>query len=163
MDTACKLVRVLRSLSSCCKHLQSKFGPGARLTKHLRSALYVVMLAVSIHSCFITPVERLERQSYYDEEIELKQARYTMDPDAGLTKEEKWERNRQIFLNLPKTPNTPGNGFQGMPAMTPRTTAFTQLTGSNAGPSSAGPVSSRPLAFREQFEQYGEVKVPDPI
>ena len=85
-----------------------------------------------------------------------------LDPDAGLTKEEKSERNRQIFLNLPKTPNTPGYGQ--MPMMTPRTTAFTHLSGGNVAtpaPVTAGSSSvSRPLAFREQ---YGEVSIPDPI
>ena len=70
--------------------------------------------------------------------------------DDGLTKEEKWERNRQVFLNLPKTPNTPHYGARN--PMTPRTTAFTQLSGGDA----SGP--SRPLAFRQQF---AEVPVPD--
>ncbi len=117
---------------------------------------------MSIHSSIPSAAEKSARQADYDEEIELKHARYTLDPDAGLSKEEKWERNRQIFLNLPKTPNTPG--YHGMPAMTPRTTAFSQLTGAGPG-KSPGPISSRPLAFREQFDQmqYGEVRVPDPI
>lgn len=142
-------------------------------------------MALSIHSSIPTPSEKSARTADYDEEIELKNARYTLDPDAGLSKEEKWERNRQIFLNLPKTPGTPAAGFGGYPAMTPRTTAFTQLNGGvprtpgygptggyaapgtpGYGPGSAvgaGPASRLP--FREQFEAvtYGEVKVPDPI
>lgn len=128
----------------------------------------MVYLAFSFYSIKPSAAERAARQADYDDEIELKQARYTMDPDAGLTKEEKWEKNRQIFLNLPKTPNTPQFGH-GMPAMTPRTTAFTQLNG-GAGPSTpgfrpgtgaSGPGGRLPL--RQQFEQYGEVRVPDPI
>jgi hypothetical protein len=79
------------------------------------------------------------------------------DPDSGLSKEERWERNRQIFLNLPKTPGTPGFGMKS--AMTPRTTAFTQLNGGYAPPRTprmAGPKGG--LKFREQ---YGDVAVPD--
>lgn len=78
-------------------------------------------------------------------------------PDSELSQEEKWERNRQMFLNLPKTPNTPGFGQRN--PMTPRTVAFTALNG-GAGPSqplaSAGP--SGPLPFRQQ---YAQGSVPD--
>ena len=74
-------------------------------------------------------------------------------PDNELSREEIWERNRQMFLNLPKTPNTPGFGRAN--PMTPRTVAFTQLNGGQApGPSSsrgqvAGP--SGGLKFRDQY------------
>lgn len=111
------------------------------------SALFVVYFGLAIWSSIITKEEKAERQADYNEDIELKNARYTYNNEEGLTKEEKWERNRQIFLNLPKTPNTPGFG-QSQYAMTPRTTAFTQLSGGDQNAS--GP--SRPLAFREQYE-----------
>lgn len=77
-------------------------------------------------------------------------------PDSELSQEEKWERNRQIFLNLPKTPNTPGFGAKN--PMTPRTVAFTQLSGGPGQaqvrrqaqmPSSRGPAGG--LKFREQY------------
>ena len=118
------------------------------------SALFVVYFGVSIWSSFITKEEKSEREEEYKDDIELKQARYTYNADnSGLTQEEKWERNRQIFWNLPKTPNTAGFGARN--PMTPRTTAFTQLSGGDANVS--GP--SRPLAFRQQ---YGEQPaVPD--
>lgn len=135
----------------------------------------MVFLGLAIHSSFITKEEKAERQEEYDNDIELKRYQKDDDPDAGLTKEEKWERNRQIFMNLPKTPRTPYGG-QGMPAMTPRTTAFTKLeggeasaigrpdaarTGSNwsSGSGGGGSGPTRPLAFREQ---YGDVAIPEP-
>ena len=139
------------------------------------SALFVVYFALSVHSAFITKEERAERTEEYESDIELKRYQRDDDPDAGLTQEEKWERNRQIFMNLPKTPRTPFSAGGGMPAMTPRTTAFTKLEGqqqqqqgepsavgrpgavrtTSSGSGSGGP--SRPLAFREQ---YGEDYVP---
>ena len=87
-----------------------------------------------------------------------------IDPNTGqqLTKEEKWEQNRQIFMNLPKTPVTP---FGRNNPMTPRTTAFTQLSGGEQlSPMGTGQGPSRPLAFREQYgdqHQYPEVAIPD--
>lgn len=73
---------------------------------------------------------------------------YGMDDD--LSREERRERNRELFMNLPKTPNTP---FGGMP-QTPRTTAFTQLNGGPAhgryeNRSTMGPTT--PLPFREHY------------
>lgn len=120
---------------------------------HFLSFLFVVYFGWSIFNAVITQEEKKERLEDYNEEIELKNARYTMDPDAGLSKEERWEKNRQIFLNLPKTPNTP---YGARNPMTPRTTAFTQLSG--GPPTSTGSGPSRPLAFRQQ---YGEGRVPD--
>ena len=108
---------------------------------------------MAIWSAFITKEEKAEREAEYNEDIELKNTRYTYNNEDGLTKEEKWERNRHIFLNLPKTPNTPGFGARPNP-MTPRSTAFTQLSGGD--PNASGP--SRPLAFREQ---YGNGAGPD--
>lgn len=143
----------------------------------LYSVLFVVYLALAIWSSFITPQEKAERKAEYEEDIELKATNH-YDPDAGLTQEEKWERNRQIFLNLPKTPNTPNGGrfAAGQNPMTPRTTAFTHLSGgessvtgrnternmnlhaSTASGSGSDGGPSRPLAFREQ---YGESRQPD--
>jgi hypothetical protein len=130
---------------------QSKANNASPSNSNGNSALFCVYFGWSIFNSFITKEEKAERLEDYNEDIELKNARYTMDD--GLTKEEKWERNRQVFLNLPKTPNTPGYGARN--PMTPRTTAFSQLSGGDANGAS-GP--SRPLAFRQQF---GEARVPD--
>lgn len=99
-----------------------------------------------------TKEEKAERMQRREEDIEMKKfGEYT--PDSDLSREETWEKNRQIFLNLPKTPNTPGFGAKN--PMTPRTVAFTQLNGGQApGPSSsrATPaVSSSGLKFRDQY------------
>ncbi|KAK3723049.1 hypothetical protein LTR37_002195 [Vermiconidia calcicola] len=149
-------------LSKGCSHatagnegycMQARASFGVTITMFV---LFILYFALSVWSSIITPAEKSERKETYDTDIELKNARYTYDdPNAGLSQEEKWERNRQIFLNLPKTPNTPRFGG---PAMTPRTTAFTQLSGEGAPATGS---STRPLAFRQQFER--EVRVPDPI
>ena len=73
--------------------------------------------------------------------------------DETEDREMRWERNRQIFLNLPKTPNTAGVGMQN--PMTPRTVAFTQL---NGGP---GPSSQHQPAGLKFREQYGDGTVLD--
>jgi len=78
-------------------------------------------------------------------------------PDSTLSREEKWERNRQIFLNLPKTPNTPG--FAVKSAMTPRTVAFTALNGGE-GPSKPAAPGVGGLPFRQQFGERS-AKFPD--
>ena len=75
--------------------------------------------------------------------------------ETTLSQEEKWERNRQIFLNLPKTPNTAGFGMQMQNPMTPRTVAFTQLNG-GPGPSSQQHQPAG-LKFREQYGDGGGV------
>lgn len=83
--------------------------------------------------------------------------------DEGLTKDERREKNRQLFLNLPKTPNTPGFGVHN--PMTPRTVAFTQLNGgerphvSSAGPSRSLPF--RELSYELQSVQMGSKGMPD--
>lgn len=63
--------------------------------------------------------------------------------------------NGDMFLNLPKTPKTPGFGAAN--PMTPRTTAFTRLNGGKAPESRAGP--SRTLPFREQYDAKDGVNV----
>jgi hypothetical protein len=89
-------------------------------------------------------------------DIEMKKlGEYSPDPS---TREENREMNRQIFLNLPKTPTTPW-GRTNLNPMTPRTVAFTQLNGGQR-PESAGSQSqtssgqgpSRALPFREFYD-----------
>lgn len=130
--------------------------------------LFVVYLAYSIWSSIPSKAEKAERDADRQTDIELKQAWAANDPDAGLTQEEKWERNRQIFLNLPKTPNTP---YGRMNPMTPRTTAFSALTGEQQAyqqqmpptpgegpsqpsqPKGGASATSRSLPFRRQWEE----------
>lgn len=84
-----------------------------------------------------------------------KLSEYRPDP---VTREEQRDMNRQIFLNLPKTPTTPwGRGADN--PMTPRTVAFTQLNGgasqqgghAGMGMASSGQGPSRLLPFRQQY------------
>lgn len=104
---------------------------------------------MSVWSSFPTETERRKQEEEYQSEIELK--RYTtFDPDVELAQTNTWEQNRQIFMNLPKTPNTPGFGLN---PMTPRTVAFTQLNG--------GPGPSRPTGSLPFREQYGDQKASD--
>ena len=98
-----------------------------------------------------TQRERTERQT----DIEMKKlGEYSPDPS---TREENREMNRQIFLNLPKTPTTPW-GRSNLNPMTPRTVAFTQLNGGRAASDdsfsqvSAGQGPSRTLPFREFYK-----------
>jgi hypothetical protein len=75
-----------------------------------------------------------------------------------MTRDEQRDMNRQIFLNLPKTPTTPWGRDPSNP-MTPRTVAFTQLNG--AAPNGyqhgtpqvvgAGQGPSRLLPFRQRY------------
>ena len=80
-----------------------------------------------------------------------------------MTRDEQRDMNRQIFLNLPKTPTTPWGRDASNP-MTPRTVAFTQLNGgAGAEPTSQGPYQvtgagqgpSRLLPFRQQYGNHG--------
>lgn len=100
----------------------------------------------------MTPAEKEARDVEYKSDIEMKKY-INFGPDANLSKEERWENNRQLFANLPKTPNTPGFGLN---PMTPRTVAFTALNGGQ-GPSTGK--STGPLPFREHYG--GDQKVPD--
>lgn len=104
-----------------------------------------------------TPEEKEERRA----NIELHRVeKYSA---SAMSKEEQREHNRQLFLNLPKTPSTPF-GKTGFP-MTPRTVAFTQLSGGEqtGSPTSdtaantlrnAGP--SRQLPLREYHNEGTE-------
>ena len=94
--------------------------------------LFVVYFVYSIYASIPTKAEKDARHADRQTDIELKQAWAATDPDSGLTQDEKWERNRQVFLNLPKTPNTP---YGRMNPMTPRTTAFSALTAGEQQPS----------------------------
>ena len=76
-----------------------------------------------------------------------------------MTRDEQRDMNRQIFLNLPKTPTTPWGRGPSNP-MTPRTVAFTQLNGGAQGGYQqhgtpqvvgAGQGPSRLLPFRQQY------------
>lgn len=100
-------------------------------------------LVYSILNLRPTPEEKAEREAERQSDLEMKKlTKYGDD----MSRDDRREMNRQIFLNLPKTPNTPG--FGGNNPMTPRTTAFTQLEGGHVSKaSSAGP--SRALPFRE--------------
>lgn len=116
------------------------------------SAFYSIFILYSFLS--ILPTER--ERSLRAENIEMKKlSEYRPDP---LTREEQRDMNRQIFLNLPKTPTTPwGRGADN--PMTPRTVAFTQLNGGQSqqnghsamGMASSGQGPSRLLPFRQQY------------
>lgn len=118
------------------------------LTKYCR-ALFSIDLLWSAFSFWPTKKERAEREANQNADIEMKKVN-EYSPDSELSREEIWERNRQMFLNLPKTPNTPGFGARN--PMTPRTVAFTQLNGGQ-GPSRppAMPMASGGLPFRDQY------------
>ena len=133
-------------------HLLSAWYPNCKLTYSI-SALFSVYTIWSLYSMWPTPAEKAERKANREADIELKRVNaYT--PETELSREEVWERNREMFLNLPKTPNTPGFGMRnGLNPMTPRTVAFTQLNG-GAGPSQAGP--SGGLQHREGYNGIGE-------
>jgi hypothetical protein len=85
-----------------------------------------------------------------------------------MTRDEQRDMNRQIFLNLPKTPTTPWGRDPSNP-MTPRTVAFTQLNGGAAADASTMPQAShgqypmtssgqgpsRLLPFRQHYGGHG--------
>jgi hypothetical protein len=87
-----------------------------------------------------------------------------------MTRDEQRDMNRQIFLNLPKTPTTPWGRDPSNP-MTPRTVAFTQLNGDASGNAStmpqpqpaqnqyqmpsSGQGPSRLLPFRQHYGGHG--------
>lgn len=149
--------------SESCFRGDLRYDVGPALTRpalqriqadRLNSALFSTYLIVSIYSLFPTAKEKAEREADRESDIEMKKV-MNYSPESEESQEERWERNRQIFLNLPKTPMTPGFGAKN--PMTPRTVAFTQLNG-GPGPSTAGKGPVGGLKFREQ---YGESGVPD--
>jgi hypothetical protein len=116
------------------------------------SAFFAIALLYSALSIIPTQRERSARA----ETIEMgKLSEYR---PQTMTRDEQRDMNRQIFLNLPKTPTTPWGRDPSNP-MTPRTVAFTQLNG--AAPSGyhhgtpqvvgAGQGPSRLLPFRQQY------------
>ena len=129
---------------------------------------------VAIHSAIITKEEKAERQADYDEDVEMAElekeyvsaakssfilhsADHNQDPYLGMSKEEAWEQNRQMFMNMPKTPSTPA--YQ---PYTPRTTAFNQLSGDMGEPSAVGrgrqaADGSRPLRLRIYDDMKGDL------
>jgi len=117
------------------------------------SALFSTYFILSVWSAIPSQQEKAERESNKDSDIEMRKYAEYNSPDSELSQEEKWERNRQIFLNLPKTPNTAGFGMKN--PMTPRTVAFTALNG-GAGPSQQS-AQNGTLPLRQQFGG----KVPD--
>lgn len=121
----------------------------------MRSALFTVYFLVSIHSCWITNDEKIERLEEKEFDIEMKRIHASFAAEDEMTRQEKWEMNRQIFMNLPKTPTTPGFGLNY--PMTPRTVAFTQL---NGGPAPKTPIVSvtpkGPIGGLKFREQYGD-------
>lgn len=117
------------------------------------SALFGVYLIYSILSIIPTKHERAQRA----DNIELK--KLTEYRPETMTRDEQRDMNRQIFLNLPKTPTTPWGRDASNP-MTPRTVAFTQLNGGQSAETAAGPSNqkassgqgpSRLLPFREHY------------
>ncbi|KAH9822908.1 hypothetical protein Tdes44962_MAKER00736 [Teratosphaeria destructans] len=137
--------------------------------------LFFAYLCLSFYSTLRPmPEEKLQRSIDRKEDIEMKKVLSYYNTQDELSKEERWERNRQIFLNLPKTPNTAG--FGRLNPMTPRTVAFTQLNGGKApahassrevkeervaSPVSAGSGPTGGLRFREEYPEYPEVKIPN--
>ncbi|KAM3419446.1 hypothetical protein BST61_g5372 [Cercospora zeina] len=93
-------------------------------------ALFVAYLGLSLWSCIPTAEEKAEREADHQSDLEMKKlSMYGLDDD--LTKEERREHNRQLFLNLPKTPTAFGTYNN---PMTPRTVAFSQLSGEPVQP-----------------------------
>lgn len=114
------------------------------------SLLFAVYLGYSIWSLLPTAEERAEREAEYQDDLEMKKlSMYGMDDD--LSRDERRERNRELFMNLPKTPTFSN---QPMTPRTPRTMAFTQL---NGGPAHSGygnksaMATATPLPFREHY------------
>ena len=120
------------------------------------SAFFSIALLYSALSIIPTQRERSARA----ETIEM--AKLSEYRPQTMTRDEQRDMNRQIFLNLPKTPTTPWGRDPSNP-MTPRTVAFTQLNG-GAGASQggyqghgtpevvgAGQGPSRLLPFRQQY------------
>nr|OQO28280.1 hypothetical protein B0A51_03899 [Rachicladosporium sp. CCFEE 5018] len=119
-------------------------------------ALWFIYFLLSLYSLIPTTAERTSREA----DIELRKlGAYTPD-EPEMSREAQRDANRQLFLNLPKTPTTPWGRSADNP-MTPRTVAFTQLNGGSNGNASgraglgadlgarAGPRGGLP--FREQW------------
>lgn len=84
---------------------------------NVNRVLFTVYLVYSIWNVLPTQEERAEREAEYQSDLEMKKlSMYGMEDD--LSRDERREVNRQIFLNLPKTPT-----FANQPMASPRTTA----------------------------------------
>lgn len=130
-----------------CMQARGAFGVTCAMV-----AIFSVYFIYSILSTIPTQRERDQRA----DDIEMKKlAEYR---PQTMTRDEQRDMNRQIFLNLPKTPTTPWGRDPSNP-MTPRTVAFTQLNGgSNPGAlnkdvyvASSGQGPSRLLPFRQKY------------
>ncbi|KAF2723942.1 hypothetical protein K431DRAFT_219043 [Polychaeton citri CBS 116435] len=113
--------------------------------------VFTLYLIPSIYSCFPTPTERAERE----DDIELKRIVFgNANQETEEERNARWDQNRQLFMNMPKTPATP---FQGLNPMTPRTVAFTALNGQP--PTAKKPTfSSRELPLRQYSHEEGIYK-----
>ena len=147
---------------SCCR--SEPLNKDEHLTIVFNSALYGIYLIYSIYSTIPTQHERSLRR----ENIEMK--KLTEYRPQTMTRDEQRDMNRQIFLNLPKTPTTPWGRDPSNP-MTPRTVAFTQLNGGAAAADvstmpppmsqspyqmpSSGQGPSRLLPFRQHYGGHG--------
>jgi hypothetical protein len=133
---------------SCCCLERIESNQEQHLTSFPNSALYSIYLIYSIYSTIPTQHERSLRA----DNIEMK--KLTEYRPQTMTRDEQRDMNRQIFLNLPKTPTTPWGRDPSNP-MTPRTVAFTQL---NGGVAAAPPdVSTMP-----PMGGQGQYQVPSP-
>lgn len=114
------------------------------------TALFVAYLGYSIWCCFPTDQEKAERYADHQSAVEMKKLSM-YGSNADLSQDERREANRQLFMSLPKTPNTPGFG-QALNPMTPRTVAFTQLNGVPPTPRVNTAVPDKQLPFRDYYE-----------
>ncbi|KAF2858534.1 hypothetical protein K470DRAFT_221118 [Piedraia hortae CBS 480.64] len=126
---------------SYCVQAQSAFA----LTC-LMVALFSIYLIFSILNIRATPEEAEKRKTSREFDLEMKKIHASYHAEKDMSKEERREMNRQLFLNLPKTPATPAFG-----APTPRTAAFTQLNGGAPPPRGAASGPRGGLRFREQY------------
>lgn len=153
--SACQLRRDL--CYGVSPHLPAPIKPtlpyDRELTVSFPSAIYSIYFIYTLPSLIPTQQERSQRA----DGIEMKKLS-EYQPDT-LTREEQRDMNRQIFLNLPKTPTTPWGRDASNP-MTPRTVAFTQLNGGNSASAagkdveaqaSSGQGPSRLLPFRQRY------------
>lgn len=122
----------------------------ARASVYCTAVMIILFTAYFAHAAWSavpTAHEKAEREAERLADLEMKKVLAGEDSDSfemGPT------GGRNIFLNLPKTPMTPGFGAAN--PMTPRTTAFTKLNGGKAPEVRVTASSpSRALPFREHY------------